>query len=729
MTQTSIEATPIKAPFPVSSFLQPATNEQSKIAAACATSESKPCSMPLHVAMFFDGTNNNLYRDREGTRVGVPDSKGNPTAISRRPVDPESADHSNIARLFRAFPEREMNRGKFRFYMPGLGTPFPEIGELTETQAGKAFGKGGQPRIVWALLQVLNAVHLAVTGKVLYDDNKVGDLANEHNAKVGTTKPGVRGERTVITHKGWFAEHISALTSELEKKTKPEIPQLTLSVFGFSRGAAEAVAFCHMFDELLVQNKFAGIFAKICFLGVFDTVASIGGSSSVGRTTFIPSFFFDGHWSWANRILKPLPACVEAGRHYIASQEVRMNFPVTRLRSESGGFKEIYFPGMHSDVGGGYGPGDFGKGRGSQSSLVSQIPLLHMFKAAREHGVPFKPFTELEQAVKDDYAINAELASAWNAYTTELGNSGNTLKKHMELYYRWRATRLKTLEQTTSFKAANEQAQQDMRDANRMLAGDLEALKYREKLEQRGSGENAQFPQYSWKDQSRINAWHLSRAINQQELDAWENWALKIFNNPAPLPPDVMRFFDDYIHDSFAGFYMAGEVTEYDRRVKISQVLKQDRRRLKGFDLKVYDLAKKTEAAINKNKEGQELSADEKVLVKEAEYGTPYPIMTDEDTEDMRSAAITTQTMTRREGGGYIIMRGNYPESGIIRKSIYDKELHREPVASVETGNTTAHEEAFELVWSDDIQADLVLFAAHDTRSRKQVQETETALA
>jgi hypothetical protein len=300
----------------------------------------------------------------------------------------------------------------------------------------------------------------------------------------------------------------------------------------------------------------------------------------------------------------------------------------------------------------------------------------------------------------------------------------------MELYYRWRAARIKTLEQTTSFKAASAQAQQDMRDANRMLSGDLEALRYRETPEQRVGGDYPQAEKYSWRDQGRINAWHLSRAINRNELDAWEAWALKIFNDPKPLPPEVMRFFDDYIHDSFAGFYMAGEVTEYDRRVKVAQVVKQDRRRLEGFDLKVYDLAKKTEAAVNRKKASKELSSEEAALAAEAEYGTPYPIMTDEDTKDMRSAAITTQTMTRREGGGYIILRGNYPESGIIRRSIYEKELHRDPLAGVEADKNIAREEAFELVWSDDIQADLFLLAARDAGSHSPVEvanETEMA--
>lgn len=732
---TTISATPALAPFPVSEFLRPTAKGQSKTAENDTTTsneeEDGPCLIPIHVALFFDGTNNNLYRDRNGVRVGVPNAKGQSTPIANRPISPESSDHSNVARLFRTFPSDKTGEGIFSFYMPGLGTPFPEINEQTETQEGKAFGKGGQPRIVWALLQVLNTVYGVVNNRdVLYSDQKIGELANDHNAKVGTSPEDTYGERTTITHKSWFAPHVSEVEEKIKKTSKPKIPSLTLSVFGFSRGAAEAAAFCHMFDELLVGDKFAGVPANICFLGVFDTVASIGGSSSVGRTMFLPSIFFDGHWSWANRILKPLPSCVSAGRHFVASQEVRMNFPVTRLRSKHSGFQEVYFPGMHSDVGGGYGPGDFGKGRGSQSSLVSQIPLAHMYKEARAHGVPLTPFSELEQGVKDDYAINQELATAWNAYTAELGSQGNNLMKHMELYYRWRAARLNTLEQTASFEAASPQSRQDMRDANRMLPGDLKALRYRRSPKSNEAGDNPTQIPFSWRDQDQINQWHLRRALNRESLDVWEEWALDIFDKPKPLPPEVMRFFDDYIHDSFAGFYMAGEVTEYDRRVKVSQVVKKNPEDLKGFDRKIYDLAKKTDAAVAKKKAGGKLTAKEKELADEAEYGTPYPIMTDEDTKDMRDPMITTQTSTRREGGGYIIPRGNYPESGIIRRSIYEKELLTKPKISAASDKSTAHEEIFELVWSDDIRADLLQFAARDSGSHEQVEDVrETELA
>lgn len=478
---------------------------------------------------------------------------------------------------------------------------------------------------------------------------------------------------------------------------QPHIPSLTLSVFGFSRGAAEAVAFCQLFADLLKTGEgevrmFAGIPTSIDFLGVFDTVATVGGSASVAKTTIAPGFVFDGHWAWANELLKPLPSCVQAGLHCIATHEQRMNFPVTRL---TGKIEEVYFPGVHSDVGGGYGPGEQGKGRGGQAALLSQIPLAHMFKAARLKGVPLRPFSELEATVQVDFQVNQELASAWEAYTAELGEQGALLSKHMQLYYRWRAVRVKTLEATASFKAANAQEREDLGSYNRLLAGDLEALRAR-KAFRHGDEEKP----FSARDIARINHWQYYRAQNHTSLDKWEEFALDIFDHPKPLPPEVMRFFDDYVHDSLAGFYMAGEVTEYDKRAKIASFANKPPE--DGFYKRAYELSRKTEAAQLKQKNGEALTPEEEALVKEAQYGTPYPIRTDADSADMRSAAITTQTYTRREGGGYILRRGYYPQSGFFRKSVHENELQRMPTAGIK-----AKEAPEEFVWSENLIQDI----------------------
>ncbi|MFV3015287.1 DUF2235 domain-containing protein, partial [Pseudomonas sp. KHB2.9] len=99
------------------------------------------CARSLHISLFFDGTNNNEPYD---THKATPP---HPT---------------NIARLYHATLEQPES-GYFRYYIPGVGTPFPEIGELDFSMRGLAFANRGEDRINWGLLQIANALSFALT--------------------------------------------------------------------------------------------------------------------------------------------------------------------------------------------------------------------------------------------------------------------------------------------------------------------------------------------------------------------------------------------------------------------------------------------------------------------------------------------------------------------------------------------------------------------------------------
>jgi hypothetical protein len=180
------------------------------------------------------------------------------------------------------------------------------------------------------------------------------------------------------------------------------------------------------------------------------------------------------------------------------------------------------------------------------------------------------------------------------------------------------------------------------------------------------------------KNYEGASQWQALRA--DEPATDWEKWVMSQFDRTDPLPPEVVAFFDDYVHDSIAGFYLAGEVTEFDKRKKVESLRKKDRNSLSGFDLKVYDLTRQVEAAQAKQGRGEKLSATEQALVDEAANGTPYPIMTDADTRSMRDFAITTQTSSRREGGGYLMPRFYFPRvwSFIHKEFKYQKILDRE---------------------------------------------------
>mgnify|MGYP000897597341 CR=1 FL=1 len=742
----SINATPENAPYPVADYLKPSAQERSDSLLATCDKKTLPCSIPVNVGLFFDGTNNHMGRDRDGQREPVPwtdkvleqaknearKAGKDPEEVKEPPPMPNSKmteemkSHTNVVRLFEAYPSDKQKEGYLRFYIQGVGTPFREIGEPTESQNGKAFAKGGLPRIVWGIFQVLNAIHITLTGEMpLYKNKEVGKFAQAYSNEVGRPLTGSDDNKT-LTHEDWFEPHIAKLKAALDAKPKPNIPSLTVSVFGFSRGAAEAVAFCHRFDRLLEGGKLAGIPTHVQFLGLFDVVASVGGSASVSRTMPLPDAIFDGHWDWANDVDEDLPGSVRKCLHLIAAHELRMNFPVTQI----GGAQEVMMPGVHSDVGGGYGPGEQGKSLDGHKSLLSQIPLAFMYKAALAAGVPLVPFSKLESITQDDFFVDEQLANTWDAYTAALGDEGHLLKKHMELYYRWRAARLTTLENTENFKAASPQSQHDLREANTMLAGDLEAIRFRRDAPPVLPGEESKVP-YGRTDESRMNQWHRVRACNRESLDSWERFALPFFEKPNPLPPEVEAFFDDYVHDSFAGFYYAGAVTEFEKRCTVDRVMKMEPKDRNKFETKVAEITQKTRDAKRKQEAGEPLSTEEEGLLKEAETGTPYPVMTDADAEDMTSGfdnAVFLQTDSRREGGGYIIRRGYYPKNGFFfRKSKSEEELEEAPkeqaLTPAQKKSAAAKAEAkaesapLEMVWSDHLERDIALLRQDEEES------------
>jgi uncharacterized protein (DUF2235 family) len=133
----------------------------------------------------------------------------------------------------------------------------------------------------------------------------------------------------------------------------------TIDIVGFSRGAALALHFANK-----VHKRFDG--APIRFLALFDVVASFG----------IPGNRINIAWKLR------LPDNVEKCCHAMALDERRGNFPLTRIRARAGGrstvgrLEEVWFRGVHSDVGGG------------KNVELSSIALSWMIRRAIEAGVP-----------------------------------------------------------------------------------------------------------------------------------------------------------------------------------------------------------------------------------------------------------------------------------------------------------------------------------------------------
>ncbi|VVP54912.1 T6SS phospholipase effector Tle1-like catalytic domain-containing protein [Pseudomonas fluorescens] len=381
------------------------------------------CCHSLHISLFFDGTNNNQQNDTQ---------HGHPT---------------NIAKLFHASLRGKdaIGQGYFSYYMPGVGTPFPEIGELDYTEDGLKYATGGEDRINWALVQVASALSFALNNKKKIDDavakTKVEAMSTWQAPMMSALGEGNR--RRIM-------QELLAPLQARKDKVQPKVLAVKLYVYGFSRGSAEARTFVTWLSQLFdtpegadrPEQTLLGLPVSVEFLGVLDTVASVG----IAHVT--P--FFAGHMDWADdsQLLpnaQRFPGLVKQCQHFVAAFEQRSCFPLDSIRNEDGHYpgntQEVVYPGVHSDVGGGYPQNDQGKARDGTNELVSQIVLHDLYAAAFAAGAPL----QVPEAVLPDTFNNSQ--KTWR----KLGPA--TLSEFVvseQLIERFNAWRLKTLPGATA---------------------------------------------------------------------------------------------------------------------------------------------------------------------------------------------------------------------------------------------------------------------------------------
>jgi uncharacterized protein (DUF2235 family) len=140
-----------------------------------------------------------------------------------------------------------------------------------------------------------------------------------------------------------------------------------IDIIGFSRGAALAVHFANVVGDDGV--KVNGVVEKplIRFLGVWDVVAAFGIPIN------LPGFNFNRmNLGYKLGLAKAVQSCY----HALALDEARQAFRPTRVR----GGCEVWFRGVHSDVGG-----------GNNNHALNDITLRWMLRKAIATGLPMAP--------------------------------------------------------------------------------------------------------------------------------------------------------------------------------------------------------------------------------------------------------------------------------------------------------------------------------------------------
>ncbi|AZD51600.1 T6SS phospholipase effector Tle1-like catalytic domain-containing protein [Pseudomonas chlororaphis] len=446
-------------------------NQHRKLLQARGEADSgTPCCKTLHITLAFDGTNNNDEAD----------SSSNPPSCS------------NIARIFHASLGREdaaQQQGFLSYYCPGVGTVFPDVDEFQPSQGGLIGAGGGENRINWGLTRLLDSLKRTIDKNTLDVDEtklllkKMATNWYGHILSAGLLENGEKKREEAL--RPILNVYEEKLKQRQEAKEKPYILAMRLYVYGFSRGAAEARTFINWLQTLTrcngadgsVEYRFAGLPISVNFLGICDTVAAVGIADSTP--------FAAGHMDWADGTMRLpddpasckntslpedchfLKRCV----HLVSAHEQRASFPLDSIRrrpklpngrrdsEQASGYRdgtfEFLYPGVHSDVGGGYSPGDQGKAVAGTELLLSQIPLHHLYAEAFNAGAPLQvPKTSLKEdihegwramsrKVENEFDFSTTLIRRFNAWQAQAkgGTLEEMMKREQGLITGWRIDR------------------------------------------------------------------------------------------------------------------------------------------------------------------------------------------------------------------------------------------------------------------------------------------------
>jgi hypothetical protein len=226
----------------------------------------------------------------------------------------------------------------------------------------------------------------------------IGTLADSSDDWIGMGLG--QGGRGVKDRSSDCLDHIVSQIQGLAAGHK-KLDRLRIDGFGFSRGSAAARYFTH-----LMLDKSAGIKAQVSkfipvvlfeipFLGLFDTVASFGGDHTNDTADLNLDAIKD--------------ATVKKVVQLAAGDEHRLNFPLTNIASAGSRGQEIFLPGVHSDVGGGYT--NLSSGGSIEEDLVlfeatgmpDDAALVKRCNAMRQELIDLGWFHENEVKISSDY--------------------------------------------------------------------------------------------------------------------------------------------------------------------------------------------------------------------------------------------------------------------------------------------------------------------------------------
>lgn len=159
------------------------------------------------------------------------------------------------------------------------------------------------------------------------------------------------------------------------------------------------------------------------FVGVWDTVGALGVPTRVLAFVEEHDLFFD----------PVLGGNVRVARHAVSIDEKRGDFEPTLWKStESADMKQVWFAGVHSDVGGGYAPK-------TKSKLLSDIPLAWMSREAEMYGLEFESHLYVASQLDPLAPANRSYKSFWRVLGKEVRTLPSDAVVHASVRKRYEA--------------------------------------------------------------------------------------------------------------------------------------------------------------------------------------------------------------------------------------------------------------------------------------------------
>jgi hypothetical protein len=270
----------------------------------------------------------------------------------------------------------------------------------------------------------------------------------------------------------------------------------------------------------------------------------------------VPSKNVDTPFNEKNLVV---PYAVERCIHYIAAQELRFSFPVDRIRKNGklkAGWIETVYPGVHSDVGGGYEPICQ-----NIENNYARIPMRDMMREAVKSGVRLVDYDDIdkydENIFKSRFEVKPEIETAYKEYMGAIGapaTAEQAMIVHMKaLYSAWGTMTRRKIETPDLIEAEGRTGIKKgighpgiAREAQLLLNQTQGAAYYASNTMPKLSADILQVEGMKYRMIVRPEKWRL---------DAWQ----------ATASDPVLNFIKSCVHDSKAGFILSAEPFSYFR--------------------------------------------------------------------------------------------------------------------------------------------------------------------